>query len=259
MGSPFIFLFVVAAIASIVFIANIRDWAKIPSRRFPDIWRKILSEKIEFYKRLDPSEKTLFEYKVEQFLRYCKIRGVETSVTDEDIILIASSAIIPIFAFPDWKYRMLDEIILYPDNFNENYKTGQTDSLYLGLVGFGYLDRKLLISRKALFEGYDNFSDKRNTCIHEFIHLIDKEDGKIDGIPEILLPQKYTIPWMFLMNREIRRIKDGYSDIHPYAAKNAGEFLAVISEYFFERPDDFRHEHPELFNAMRIMFKQPLH
>jgi Mlc titration factor MtfA (ptsG expression regulator) len=42
------------------------------------------------------------------------------------------------------------------------------------------------------------------------------------------------------------------------ATKNNAEFLSVTSEYFFERPDQFEAEHPELFRALKIMFRQPL-
>ena len=37
----------------------------------------------------------------------------------------------------------------------------------------------MVLSKKALYLGFINNTDKKNTAIHEFVHLIDKKDGKI--------------------------------------------------------------------------------
>jgi MtfA peptidase len=70
--------------------------------------------------------------------------------------------------------------------------------------------------------------------------------------------RKYVAPWMYLMHREIQKIYTGESDIREYAAKSPGEFFAVVSEYFFERPQDLAREHPELYRYMNVIFKQRL-
>ncbi|NOR44047.1 MAG: peptidase, partial [Candidatus Delongbacteria bacterium] len=77
---------------------------KTPTDPFPAKWRIILSEKVDFYLDLSAEQKTLFEFKVQEFLLNCRITGIETSVDDTDRILVASSAIIPIFQFPGWQY-----------------------------------------------------------------------------------------------------------------------------------------------------------
>lgn len=220
--------------------------------------RMLLEENVTYFRRLNEKGKELFDRRITQFLNNISIVGVDTTVNDKDRILIAASAVIPVFAFPTWQYHVLDEVIVYPDNFNENFETTGPDRYFRGLVGFGYLSGKLLISRTALYEGFLDYSDGRNTCLHEFIHLIDKEDGEIDGIPQTLMPHQYAIPWLFLIKREIAKINAGTSDIHPYATKNNAEFLSVIAEYFFEKPDKFEAEHPELFTALKTIFRQPL-
>ena len=52
------------------------------------------------------------------FFSRIRITGVGTEVEDIDKVLIAASAIIPIFGFPDWEYMNLHEVLLYPDSFN---------------------------------------------------------------------------------------------------------------------------------------------
>jgi hypothetical protein len=45
------------------------------------------------------------------------------------------------------------------------------------------------------------------------------------------------------------------SDIDMYGATNPVEFFAVISEYFFERPDLLRSHHPELFEMLGRIYR----
>jgi hypothetical protein len=41
---------------------------------------------------------------MQQFLDRVRITGVQTEVESEDRVFVAASAIIPIFAFPNWEY-----------------------------------------------------------------------------------------------------------------------------------------------------------
>ncbi len=250
--STFIVIFFI--ICLIIYFIFRNRW-KTPNKPISSKEKSILLENVSFYNALTYRAKKRFEFKVSEFILNYKFTGNNTKVTEKDKVLIAASAIIPIFSFPNWRYNSLTEIIIFPDNFNRNFLTNQPDSIIRGLVGFGFLKGKLLVSRKALHQGYAINNDRRNTCIHEFIHLIDMQDGTVDGVPKVLLENKYIIPWIYLIQNEIIRINKNYSDIHPYATTNSGEFLAVISEYFFERPKYFKREHPQLFNIMNEIFK----
>ena len=255
MGDSLIFLFllILGCIIVIPLIIKYR-WRK-PRKDFTPEQRQILVENVSFYNALTNEEKQKFEYRVSEFNLNYTYLGIKTTVNEKDKILIAASAIIPIFSFPNWRYNRLKEIRIFPNNFNRQFRVGQDNSIIRGLVGFGYLEGKLLVSRPALYQGYEVYNDRRNTCLHEFVHLIDMDDGTVDGVPEKLLQHKYVIPWLYIMRQEVIRIKTGYSDINDYATKNTGEFLAVVSEYFFERPEDFKNEHPRLFNVMNEIFK----
>lgn len=220
---------------------------------FPLAWREILSE-VEFYARLSASEKSRFEFTVQDFLANCTVTGVEIDVDDTDRVYIAASAIIPIFNFPDWTYSNISEVLLYPNSFDHRYNTEGGRRPILGMVGEGVLQGKMILSKQALRHGFDNSSDKHNTAIHEFVHLIDKSDGYTDGVPELLLEHKYVMPWLELIRENIEEIHEGKSDINPYAATNNQEFLAVVAEYFFSRPELLEDKHPELYGYMQMMF-----
>ena len=236
-----------------------RTYWKKPKDKLDKEHQLILKESVKFYTKLSDQERILFEYKVEEFLINVEIIGVETTIDDSDKVLVAASAIIPIFAFKEWKYQNLKEVIVYPDNFNMDFEiTGPARNIK-GLVGTGYMDGKMLLSKAALHHGFSNETDKRNTAIHEFIHLIDKADGKVDGIPELLMEEPNQIPWLEYMYKQIALIqKNKISDIDEYGATNEMEFFSVASEYFFERPKLLEKKHPLLYQKLEHIFKQDM-
>lgn len=251
---------IVLIVLGLVFLIARNIWNKknwiVPNAPFPPEWRMILAEKIAFYNALSVEEKERFEFKVQEFLLNCRITGIEVSVDTTDKLLVASSAVIPIFEFPEWKYTNLHEVLLYPGGFNEKFETSGSNNSILGMVGTGYMDGKMILSKPAIHLGFANESDKKNTAIHEFVHLIDKLDGSVDGIPSLLLKRQYTIPWLDLINKKIDAIYEGRSDINPYGGTNRAEFYAVASEYFFERPQLLSQKHPELYHLLEEIFNQ---
>jgi Mlc titration factor MtfA (ptsG expression regulator) len=123
-----------------------------------------------------------------------------------------------------------------------------------GMVGSGAMQNVMIISKWDLRQGFINNRSHYNTAIHEFIHLIDKMDGTLDGVPELLLERKYTARWQQLVHLEMERIRQGASDINPYGATSPVEFFAVVAEYFFEQPELFRSMHPELNEILTRIF-----
>lgn len=226
----------------------------------PEGYKNILAEHVAFYRSLDEVGKTRFEEKIKEFLGYVRIEGVKTTVDDLDRLLVASSAVIPIFGFPEWRYYNLRDVLLYPDTFNaDNFSTAGNRRDVLGMVGEGALQMEMILSKPALRQGFAGSSGRENAGIHEFVHLLDKEDGAVDGLPEALLDKKYAIPWLNLMAENVSAIKAGHSDINIYGAKNKAEFFAVAAEYFFGRPQLFKQKHPALYDLMtRIFHQQPL-
>lgn len=229
-----------------------------PSDLFPSEWRIILAGKVAYFNSLSEEEKNLFEYKVQEFLLNCRVTGIKTKIDTTDKLLVASSAVIPILKFKEWRYTNIHEVLVYPSLFDEDFKTEGSGRRIAGMVGTGYMEGMMILSKHALQLGFANESDKKNTAIHEFVHLIDKTDGTIDGIPELLLEKQYTIPWIDLINKKIDEIYKNKSDINPYGGTNKAEFFSVISEYFFERPKLLAKKHPELYDLLEKIFKQDM-
>ncbi|NOQ70715.1 MAG: peptidase [Crocinitomix sp.] len=219
------------------------------SKIIPTEWNEILEKHVRFYQLLNAEEKQLFQEQMRVFLDEIYIDAVQFELEEVDRVFVAASAIIPVFRFRNWQYTNITGVIIYPDNFNENLGFGSDseDRWIAGMVGTGKYENQMLLSRKALHHGFKNKTDKRNTGIHEFIHLLDKTDGNIDGIPHNFLGQEYIIPWLNLMHQGMEAINKDQSDLRNYGGTKQAEFFTVASEYFFERPKLLRRKHPDLY------------
>ena len=251
-----VFLFIALLLVSILISFY---FAKRKNRKTPLLlssFRDILVKDVSYFQELEDSEKNRFEIAINNFIRRVTIEFIGLEENDQDKVFIAASAIIPIFRFGDWEYPNLTNVILYPDTFNHEFQFNEGDRSILGMVGSGYLNGQMVLSQKALREGFLKSNSKGNTGIHEFVHLIDKSDGAVDGIPSLLLDKPYIIPWIKVMHQKIQEINKGESDINPYGSTNESEFLAVVAEYFFTQPIKMQQKHPDLYRLLAKAFGQ---
>lgn len=252
----------IAIVGVLILVVILMAFSIRVEKRFqalPENFREMLSSYVSFYRALDDEGKAHFEQRAEQFLAAVTITGANAEVEDLDRVLIAAAAIIPVYAIRDWQYINLREVLLYPGHFNLDFDQGGQDRNIAGMVGTGALQHAMVITKWQLRQGFINEHDNRNTAIHEFVHLVDKMDGTIDGVPEIILERRYCAEWKQLMEETIAHMRARGSDIDHYGATNTAEFFAVISEYFFKQPERLRANHPPLFAMLERIFKTGNH
>ncbi len=220
----------------------------------PEHYKDLLQDYVLFYSNLGEEARKDFEARVQKFLSSVTITGVNAVAEDLDRVLIAAAAVIPVFFIPDWEYINLREVLLYPGNFNTDFDQHGDQRTISGMVGTGPLQNVMILTKWELRQGFVDGSTTRNTAIHEFVHLIDKMDGTLDGVPEILLERRFVPRWRELLEMTMSSIRRGESDIDHYGATNPVECFAVISEYFFEQGDSFRERHPELYEMLRRIY-----
>lgn len=252
--TPYFILLLVLAIA-LYFIFRKRNLTTVVLSTSD---KKLLLANVAYYEQLSGQDKVKFEQKVSLFLGEVKIEGVGLTINALDRLLIASSAVIPIFGFDNWRYKNLSSVVLYPDTFDHDFQFEGGERKIMGMVGTGYMNGQMVLSQAALQHGFSKSAGKENTGIHEFVHLLDKADGATDGIPKQLLPHEYAMPWLKMMHEEMTRINTNQSDINPYALTNEAEFFAVVAEYFFEKPEILKEKHPGLYQQLCVIFAQDL-
>jgi Mlc titration factor MtfA (ptsG expression regulator) len=185
-----------------------------------------------------------------------RITGIGTEVDDLCRVLVAASAIIPVFGFPDWDYARLGEVLIYPQAFGEDYHAAHEGGpVILGMVGAGHLHGVMVLSKPDLIAGFDNPGDKHNVGIHEFAHLVDEADGAIDGLPPGV-PPVLARSWVAFVARQLQHPPKGRSHINRYGYTNQAELFAVLAEYFFKSPEVLARKDAKLYDMLRQMFHQ---
>lgn len=243
----------IAALVIILILKRVIVVKRTTFKTFSPNWTAILKKEVRFYQKLTLAEQKGFELRMLHFLNTTRIIGFENMpINDKDRVLIAASAIIPIYRFENWEYDFISEIILHPKPIEGG---GQFKGSYInGLVGSGPMEGRMMLAKDALYNGFTNYTNRRNVGIHEFAHIIDKQDGKIDGIPQVLIDNTEIGPWLNMIKIKSEEIKNKKAKIRDYALTNSAEFFAVTTEYFFEHPEMMIKKHPELYQIMNDMF-----
>jgi len=222
---------------------------------FPAQWEEILDEHVAFFSALDDIKKARFRQLVQIFLDEVRITGIRTEVDDTIRVLVAASAVIPIFGFHDWEYHRLREVLIYPDAFDDAYQTSDgSETAIEGLAGLHHLSGVVILSKPALLAGFAHHGGQHNVGVHEFAHLFEKEAGEYGLPPEV--PWLVVRQWLKYVARELARPPKEGAHINPYAYTNEHEFFAVLAEYFFTSPDVLKRRDPALYAMLRDLFHQ---
>jgi Mlc titration factor MtfA (ptsG expression regulator) len=113
----------------------------------------------------------------------------------------------------------------------------------------------MILSKPELLQGFAEGTGKHHVGIHEFAHLIDQENGVIDGNPATL-PRDCLRPWTTLVHDHLTHHAGKESGLPQYAYTNEAEFFAVASEYFFTMPDELAKKDPQLYALLERIFQQ---
>ena len=219
---------------------------------FPEAWRTMLERRVSFYGRLDTEDRARFERELRYFVREHVITGPQGEpVDDEALVLTGASAAILAFGRPGYRWPRVRDVIVYPDAFDEDYEVSARGRI-LGQVG---RQGPIILSAKALREGFQRSADGLNVGLHELAHVLDLEDGHADGVPS-LMPWSAIQPWVGVMQEEVSRARKRKSLLRRYAGTNEAELFAVATEAFFERPQALERRHPELYELMCITYGQ---
>lgn len=210
--------------------------------------KSILSEKFNFYKRLPTKEQKRFEHRVKVFLNETSIIGRDQlEVTEERKVLVAAVAMMLTFGRKKYSYELVDTVLLYPDEFysnvNETYHKGE----------FNPMRRTVVFSWKDFEYGYQVTDDNLNLGIHEFVHALQMGAKKAYDIDSLRLERVFQRILKRLMDAEVRAKLDEVKYFRAYAFTNQYEFLAVLVEYFFESPEDFKNHFPELYTHTKTL------
>lgn len=183
-------------------------------------------------------------------------------LTDQMRVIIAAQACLLILNLDLDYYDGWVEIIVYPDAFVPNHEVVDADGVVhqvqTPLSGQAWLGGPVILSWADASKQYTMPGD--NVVIHEFAHKLDMLNGDANGFPP-LHPEMNRSAWSTAFGAAFEdfqgRLNTGEdSEIDPYAAESPGEFFAVMSEVFFEKPLAIKQNYPAVYTQLALFYRQ---
>lgn len=207
-----------------------------------------LRKHFPFLKRLSPKEQRFFEHRVVRFLNtYEFIPREDLVITDEMKIMVAGTAIKLTFGLRNYLLKVFDKIILFPSiyysNANDNWHKGE----------FNPRMRAIVFSWEDFMQGFEYSNDNLHLGLHEFSHALHFHGLKSNDASAMVFSDMYVKIKQYALQPEIFEQLKNSEYFRIYAFTNSFEFIAVLLEHFFETPDQFQSEFPELFHKVRKM------
>jgi Mlc titration factor MtfA (ptsG expression regulator) len=189
--------------------------------------------------------------------QFAGAQGME--LTDLMRVSIAAQACLPILELGlDW-YAGFTGIVVYPGDFRvrraETDEHGVVHEWDDDLAGEAMPGGPVVLSWDATAN-----DPQINVVIHEFAHKLDMLNGAADGLPP-LHPGMDRAAW----SAAFAEAYEGFCDalergketwLDPYAGEHPSEFFAVISEAFFEEPAETRRRYPDVYEQLKLFYKQ---
>ena len=172
----------------------------------------------------------------------------ELRIDDHVKVLISATAIMLTFGFRDFYIGLIDKIFVYPKPFysktNDDYHKGE----------FNPKLKSLVLSWEDFIHGYNIGDDNLNLGIHEFAHAIHLNSLKERDVSSTIFKDSFKELTDILSNSKPMRDKLITSRyFREYAYTNQFEFLAVLIEYFFETPVEFKTQFPSIYLKVKQM------
>jgi MtfA peptidase len=254
-------LFAGLALASAAWLVGPQLWAlqrrqRIRRRPFPAQWRDILRRRMPAYSSLPAALQLKLKKHIQVLVAEKPFIGCAgLQVTTEMRVLIAAQAALLLLNGHGGYFPNLRQVLVYPGAFvverDHVDASGLTHESRRALVGESWQQGQVLLSWDDVLAGAANASDGHNVVIHEFAHQLDQARGHANGTPWLGRRDRYA-RWAAVLGLEFAalqaRVARGDTGlIDAYAATDAAEFFAVVSEHFFEQANALAAEHAALY------------
>lgn len=210
---------------------------------------EILSRKFSYYRHLSEDGKAKFINRTVHHLRYHQFKGQDGfEVTPEMKVQVAACIGQITFGLDKYILDGIHTIMVYPRSF---YVSAIDRTLKGGTTPNGFM----ALSWEDFEKGYEVGDDRYNLGLHEAAHALKLQvDIGKEGDDRFAY---YLKDWLQIGETEYNRIRRGVpSFLRDYAGENPHEFFAVCVEHFFESPEAFNQQLPNIFNHLCVLLNQ---
>ncbi|MDD5570793.1 MAG: zinc-dependent peptidase [Bacteroidales bacterium] len=210
----------------------------------------LIYRKFKYYRNLKERKQRQFSRRVREFIKKKNFEGRKNlEVTNEMKLQISATAIMLTFGYEkDYLMSGLETFIIYPEEFYSNntktYNKGETNME--GIVVFSWKD---------FTEGFKDERDNINLGFHELAHAFILESKYKEPFKEFF-DENYEHLGKMMVDGDIVEKARELNFFREYAYTNKMEFIACAVETFFESPENFKKELPELYHVIAGMLNQ---
>lgn len=218
------------------------------------VWKihRIMCALNPYYKPLSKRGKVLFISRIIDALQSKLFIGREgETITIEKKILVLSALVQLTFGLPKYMMPKFEGIGLYPSYF-------YSPLLRQNVKGLTFPNGHILLSWFDTLKGFHDANDNLNLALHEWSHafIIDHENDPAN--------------WLYAqLNANLKEMREHFkffvakvdkpSYLREYAYVNHHEFFAVTVEHFFESPETFIQELPDVYITLcQLLNQNPL-
>ncbi len=218
-----------------------------------------------FYRYLRESDRTAFNGLLHKFLDSANFVGVGIEITDEIRVAVGGWAVLLVLNRPlglSW-YSNVERISIYAGS--------RVSDRALAEMTSGYFYTQVRLAWDDVRDSATKATEEDNSILHEFAHVLDHGDRKVNGIPSLLLTKQEKEMWQetfqpkYILNRSPAEVAKlwklfglgAWSPENPddYTSINMGELFAVATEMFFESPAKLHRAVPELYDNMVMLYR----
>ena len=211
-------------------------------------YHAVVSRHFRYYTRLGLEEQRKFLFRTWLFQHSKNFHYIEVEQSAEMPILVSAAAVQLTFGLDKFKLNYFEDIFILRDDYH-----------------YGFYSRPFMghVDQTGIYLSWDNFmrgiSGQVANCnvgLHEMAHaltyvnFITRTEEDKHFKKEFPNFSKVARPIFTSMQGGVKTL------LGDYAATNYHEFWAVAVEIFFESSVQFRHELPELYNAMSTVLNQ---
>ncbi len=250
------------------------------------LWQSTLSQ-LPFLQALSVADIQRLRHLASLFLDRKEFSGAQGwVVTDAQAVMVAAQACLPILHIaapdrPDLALRWYDDfvgIVLHAGEVRarrvETDEAGVVHSWQEDLTGETLHGGPLMLAWSDVAAAGSSASEAYNVVIHEFVHVMDLQDGTPDGCPPMAIEARRA--WMVVMQAQYEAFCDQVQQwerfgslaggpqgastaqqaplIDSYGTESIDEFFAVAAEAYFVRRSDFSATYPQLLTLFDGFF-----
>lgn len=234
---------------------------------FPTEWEAIIRRNVAQWRFLDDDERARMRELVQVFIEEKHWEGCGgLTMTDEVRVTVAADACLLLLGRDHDLFDDVASILVYPSTVIPPERSagifergGEVVHAREAILGQAQMGGPVILVWDAVKHGARNPNDGRNVVFHEFAHKIDMLGGAVDGTPP-LEDRASRRNWAEVCSEIYLALRDGDPAVRrvidPYGARDEGEFFAVATEAFFERPRVLRDALPALYDLLEGFYRQ---